>query len=102
MMLIIFQNSQIRPLLDKLEEMVCDGASDDALSVSFKPYKHFAQDAAQILLESASHIDAAVQDLQVKVFTLFICVSLLKGNAHFNRDVSWRLCSTLEWVAGIL
>ena len=62
-----FHYSQIRPLLDKLEEMVCDGDSDDTLSASFKPYNRFAQEAAQILSVSATHIDAAVQDLQVQV-----------------------------------
>jgi hypothetical protein len=72
--LINSRSRQIRPLLDKLEENVCDGASDDALTASFKPYKHFAQDASQILRESVAFIDAAVKDLQVQVYILIRCV----------------------------
>jgi hypothetical protein len=66
--------------LDKLEENVCDGASDDALTASFKPYKHFAQDATQILSESATHIDAAVQDLQVQVYISVYSIICTQGN----------------------
>ena len=62
-------DSQIRPLLDKLEERVCDGAgtSDDALPSTFKPYKNFAEDASKLLALSATYIDGAVQELGVQV-----------------------------------
>ena len=59
--------SQIRPLLDKLEERVCDGAGEGTVASTFRPYNDFASDATKIILASTEFIDEAVRELQIQV-----------------------------------
>ena len=66
-LIIRFKFSQIRPLLEKLEERVCDGASEETVPPTFYPYKDFAQEATKIIVAAAAFIDASVQELQIQV-----------------------------------